>query len=549
MYYRFKTIFIIAISLITGGVIKATSFELVRPNKVTIIEEEHIYHNMEKLCRAWGIIKYFHPAVAKGDFDIDQELFIIIPKTILMEDSFNIILKDWVKQFGQINQENIDKMLDEIQSLERIFPGKYISYQAFKGNPIFSNEKVYAEMKEEDVGLRMLALFRYWNIINYFYPYKHLLKDWDVVLRQYIPIFAKADTRKAYQEAIMRLCGEIKDGHATIYDGILNMEAGTYIPLHISFWGKRVAPNNLMFIGDTLVANGDKPLLAGKALKHPIRRGDIILAINNRRIKDIVADRMPLMSASNKNYGLYIMSASILCTDDSLLKVTYQHGEKIRHCALKTYPLKDVDLFFNPQEQDSCFKIIDNIAYINPATWKNQYFRDIWPQVLHSDGLIIDLREYPNEYLDFASKLYYDTVDVVKMRVMNVRHPGKFNDVGLMKIYGDSSCYKGNIVILNDERSISQSEFTTMLFRRSPHVVVMGSPTAGTDGDISMIALPGGIFTYISGIEILYPDGGQTQQIGLIPDIIVKPTVKSIVDGDDYLLQQALKLLKSKNSY
>lgn len=126
MYFRLKTIFLIAIFLITVHGIKATSFELVCPNKEANIEEEHIYRNMEKLCKIWGSIKYFHPAVAKGDFDVDQELLIIIPKTILAEESFNDRLKDWVKQFGQINQVNIDKMLDEIQSLERIFPGKYI---------------------------------------------------------------------------------------------------------------------------------------------------------------------------------------------------------------------------------------------------------------------------------------------------------------------------------------------------------------------------------------------------------------------------------------
>lgn len=67
MYFRLKTIFLIAIFLITVHGIKATSFELVCPNKEANIEEEHIYRNMEKLCKIWGSIKYFHPAVAKGD--------------------------------------------------------------------------------------------------------------------------------------------------------------------------------------------------------------------------------------------------------------------------------------------------------------------------------------------------------------------------------------------------------------------------------------------------------------------------------------------------
>ena len=37
---------------------------------------------------------------------------------------------------------------------------------------------------------RLLALFRYWNVINYFFPYKHLIGDsWNTVLTRYIPKF------------------------------------------------------------------------------------------------------------------------------------------------------------------------------------------------------------------------------------------------------------------------------------------------------------------------------------------------------------------------
>ncbi len=29
----------------------------------------------------------------------------------------------------------------------------------------------------EDTGMRLLGLFRYWNIIEYFYPYKNLMDE------------------------------------------------------------------------------------------------------------------------------------------------------------------------------------------------------------------------------------------------------------------------------------------------------------------------------------------------------------------------------------
>ncbi|MBX5463909.1 MAG: hypothetical protein IRZ28_22840 [Steroidobacteraceae bacterium] len=52
-------------------------------------------------------------------------------------------------------------------------------------------------------------------------------------------------------------------------------------------------------------------------------------------------------------------------------------------------------------------------------------------------------------------------------------------------------------MILVDESSISSSEYTAMALRASPRAVVMGSTTAGADGNISPFALPGGLRTVI----------------------------------------------------
>ena len=45
-------------------------------------------------------------------------------------------------------------------------------------------------MKFPDTGFRLLALYRYWNMVNYFYPYKDILdKDWNKILNDYISKF------------------------------------------------------------------------------------------------------------------------------------------------------------------------------------------------------------------------------------------------------------------------------------------------------------------------------------------------------------------------
>ena len=83
-----------------------------------------------------------------------------------------------------------------------------------------------------------------------------------------------------------------------------------------------------------------------------------------------------------------------------------------------------------------------------------------------------------------------------------------------------------------------------MAFRAGAHTTIVGSTTAGADGNVSSIYLPGGLLTRISGNGVYYPDGTQTQRVGIIPDVEVKPTIEGLKQGRDELLEKAIKLIK-----
>jgi C-terminal processing protease CtpA/Prc len=80
-----------------------------------------------------------------------------------------------------------------------------------------------------------------------------------------------------------------------------------------------------------------------------------------------------------------------------------------------------------------------------------------------------------------------------------------------------------------------------MALRAAPRATVIGSTTAGADGNVSQIVLPGGIATRISGIGIFYPDKKPTQRIGMIPDREVKPSIAGLRDGRDEVLEAAVR--------
>ena len=47
----------------------------------------------------------------------------------------------------------------------------------------------------------------------------------------------------------------------------------------------------------------------------------------------------------------------------------------------------------------------------------------------------------------------------------------------------------------------------------------------------------------ISAIGVYYPDGKETQRIGIIPDIKIKPTIRGIIEGRDEMLEKAIEII------
>ena len=114
-----------------------------------------------------------------------------------------------------------------------------------------------------------------------------------------------------------------------------------------------------------------------------------------------------------------------------------------------------------------------------------------------------------------------------------------------LTIYPATKTFKGKLIVLVNELSQSQAEYTAMAFKSAPNSTIIGSTTAGADGNVSRIPLPGGMGSMISGIGVYYPDRSETQRIGIVPDITVKPTIKGISEGRDEVLEKAIELINS----
>jgi len=191
-----------------------------------------------------------------------------------------------------------------------------------------------------------------------------------------------------------------------------------------------------------------------------------------------------------------------------------------------------------------------DVAYLKLSTVKVDQAAKYVESAAGTKGLIIDIRNYPSEFMVFAlgSLLVDQRTEFVRFTLGDLSNPGAFHWGGApLSLSPQQPHYPGKVVILVDEVSQSQAEYTAMAFRSSPRAKVIGSTTAGADGNVSPIPLPGGFRSMISGISVFYPDKRPTQRVGIIPDREVRPTIAGIRAGRDEVLEAAIREIVGKD--
>jgi C-terminal processing protease CtpA/Prc len=108
--------------------------------------------------------------------------------------------------------------------------------------------------------------------------------------------------------------------------------------------------------------------------------------------------------------------------------------------------------------------------------------------------------------------------------------------------------YSGQVVTLVDEATQSQAEYDAMTLRAAGATII-GSTTAGADGDVTSLSLPVEFISQFSGIGIFYPDKTATQRVGIVPDIVVTPTIAGIQAGRDEVLEAAIAFIEGAGAH
>jgi C-terminal processing protease CtpA/Prc len=182
------------------------------------------------------------------------------------------------------------------------------------------------------------------------------------------------------------------------------------------------------------------------------------------------------------------------------------------------------------------------VAYLKLSSIVAADIPDYMRRARNARVLVVDIRNYPSEFVVFSLGGHFVTepTEFARFTRGDASNPGAFHFTPPVSLQPIEPHFGGRVVILVDEASQSQAEYTAMAFRAATDALVVGSTTAGADGNVSPIPLPGGVGALISGIGVFYPDRTPTQRIGIVPDVEVTPTIRGIREGRDEVLEEAV---------
>ena len=510
--------------------------------------------NLVLLGKVWGFLKYHHPAITAGQRHWDYELFRELPPILAAADraGAEAALVHWIDGLGaispcqpcaQLDARNLAVRPDlgwlddrrEVgpelsRRLHAVYDARKPDQQFFVelaigvGNPVFRHEPAYPDVELPDAGFQLLALFRLWNIVEYWAPDRQLADDWHRVLGDLIPEVLSASTPEAYRRAMLTAIVHMRDGHAYLGGAhdVRPPEGACSLPIELRFVGHRPIV--------TKVAGGE------------LEVGDEITDLDGASVDELLARWQPFYPASNEAARLRDIARTMTrgaCGEVELGVLTRDRSRRVAMTRTtrgrQPFPTHDLD--------GDTFRLLSPaVAYLKLSSVKAADVAHDIELAASTKGLIVDIRNYPSEFVVFAlgSLLVTRPVPFALFTSGDLTNPGAFHWGDAIELSPADRHYRGKVVVLVDELSQSQAEYTAMALRAAPRTTIVGSTTAGADGNMSRLELPGGLETGLSGLGVFYPDRRPTQGLGIVPDVTVVPTIAGIRAGRDEVLEAAI---------
>lgn len=370
--------------------------------------------------------------------------------------------------------------------------------------------------------------------------------DWDKVREQYEPRAAAAKSDTEFYNVLRQMLGELHQSHFNIIppeeivedDSREPKEGGIGIDL-------RVIDGQAMI---THVEPASRAAVAG------LRTGFVIAKVNDTTVEQILA----LFAKSTESQAIrkLRMTRAVLArvngVPETMVRLAYLDGQdQLREVAVARERLKGEmsPRFGNFPPQYTEFeakRLAGGVGYIRFnifVTLLMDRIRSAIRGMSEAPGIIIDVRGNPGGLGGMAPGIAgVLEKNPTSLGTMHMR-TGHTN----FAVFPQPNPYLGPVVILTDGSSASTSEIFAGGMQEIGRAVVVGDRTVGAALPSVFQKLPtGAIFQYAIA-DFKTPRGTLIEGRGVTPDVEVKLTRRSLLDGRDVQLDAAIEQIKKQS--
>jgi hypothetical protein len=385
-------------------------------------------------------------------------------------------------------------------------------------------DETYATLEAPSPEQRVLAAYRLWNVVEFFYGSPELLPDWDMELPTMIAKMEHASTRRDYELALAEVMSLVPDGQAFVD-----------APAVLALRGSAVPPFELMQV------EGKPVVVAVTGGVEQVRPGDELLRIDGRDVAERIAELTPYASGSTetaKRHSVIDLLARGAPATASLFTFRRADGSQ--------YEVSLPRAGGGPPPTKA-WRILDgNIAYVDLGSLDLADLPALFTEVASTRAMIVDLRKEMRAPIPEMARRMSTTGTAIASRMLVRELIGgalhayeTAQDIGAFQ----GSKYTGRTIALIDQRTRGYGEEAALAFEALAATQFVGSPSSGASGAVSHLVAPGNIPLRFTGVEVLHADGRQFVATGIEPHLQVQPTIAGLSQGRDEVLDAAIALL------
>jgi carboxyl-terminal processing protease len=524
-----------------------------------------------RLCKTWGYIKHHHPnkcAINWNDLLLSRvdSVYNASSNAAFNDILYNmclaagittapmnpvVIMGDTAKNYhiGWFNDlylsSNVQQYLDSLNAhaIVDTFCGR-IDYNDYSdpnyGSFIdFRHDSInnIPNFSYSNLNHRALVYFYYWNSIEYFFPQIDIADhSWDSTLYTFMPDIVQATTDSSFQMALAKVISRIDDSH------------GFYSSPYLQAFLSNMTVGQGYYTCYLQMARIENKHVIIHSNSSSIHVGDVVKKIDGRDLDSLFSAQSVYMAASNeiakyRNFytnmfdGSYNENHTIELLDSN--NVT-QQSTFVTNTSYNSYYA-----WLDGLDTNLDFTILDCAGYIHMGKIVSSQVSAAYNFVKNQPLIIFDVRNYPQGTIwDFKPLLFPSPTVSANYFIPDLSYPGYYytaNDIDNFGTWSNSNPYNGKIIILVKEETQSHAEYTAQILRTFPNAITIGSQTAGADGNIAFVDLPGNLRTYWSSLGWYQANWYNPQRAGVQVDTVVHPTIAGVRHGIDEVLQRAIQ--------